>query len=74
MQPAKVATPATAETGFEVHESTAPDVPVPATMLNVTAAVLVVTALPNASLTATTGCVGNAVAMIPAAGSCTTLS
>ena len=71
MQPANVATPATAATGFEVHDSTAPLVPVPVTMLKVTAAALVV-ALPNASLSATTGCVGNAVAVIPAVGCCTT--
>ena len=72
MQPANVATPATAATGLEVHDRTAPAVPVPATMLKVTAAELVVTALPNASLSPTTGCVGNAVAVIPAVGCCTT--
>lgn len=52
LQPAKVATPAVAFTGFDVHAS--PVEPGPALIANVTA-VAEFTVLPNVSLTVTTG-------------------
>ena len=57
LQPAKVATPATAFLGFAVQARVAPAGVV---MLRVTDAVLVVTVLPPASWTATTGWVAKA--------------
>ena len=67
LQPAKVARPATAALAFAVQVSTAPDVPVPAVIANVTVAVLDVV-FPNASCTATIGCVVHAIALVPPPG------
>ena len=55
-QPANVAVPLTAATGFAVHPIVVPAVPVPGVTVSVTLLVSVV-ALPNASRIATTGCV-----------------
>ena len=57
LQPAKVATPATAALGFVVQAKVAPAGVV---MVKVTDAVLAVTVLPPASWTATTGWVAKA--------------
>src|SRR3954469_21085299 len=57
LQPANVATPATAATGLGGHTSVAPAGVV---IESVTALALVVTVLPAASWTVTTGCVPNA--------------
>ena len=56
-QPANVATPADAVFGFAVQVRMAPGVPVPLVMASDTALVSVVTVLPLASWTVTTGCV-----------------
>src|SRR3954469_22516908 len=57
LQPANVATPATAATGLLSHVSVAPAGVV---IANVTALMSVVTVLPAASWIVTTGCVPNA--------------
>jgi len=62
LQPAKVATPELALVGFAVHVRVAP------VMLKVTEAVLVVTVLPAASWTVTTGWAAKAVAAVELEG------
>ena len=70
-QPLKVATPLTATTGLLVQLSTAPP---PLTRASVTDAVLLVTRLPVASRTATTGCVLHGVCEVPPPGCVVTAS
>src|SRR5450631_579564 len=71
LQPAKVASPATAVLGFVVQARVAPAGVV---MTRVTGAVLVVTVLPPASWTATTGWVPKAVPPVEPEGLVVTAS
>ena len=67
LQPANVATPATAVSGFAVHDSVAPPDVVSA---SVTAVTLLVTVLPTESSIATTGCVVNGTPPVPVVPGC----
>jgi hypothetical protein len=67
LQPANDATPATAASGFAVHVSAAPVVPVPLVIASVTEAVLF-TVFPLASSMVTTGCVPSAAPPVPPPG------